>query len=57
MQMTPEMIDAAVMQLKMLFENSETIPGKVRDKGKEFIDALDEWSESMKKEQASISAR
>jgi hypothetical protein len=49
MTLTPEMIDAAVIQLRTLFEHNETIPEKVRNSGKTFIDDLDEWSESMKK--------
>lgn len=48
MNLTPEMIDAAVIQLRMLFEHGENIPSEVRDSGKTFLDALDTWSERMK---------
>ena len=49
MNLTPEMIDAAVIQLRMIFEHGENIPANVRDKGKIFLDSLDAWSEQMKK--------
>ena len=50
MNPTPEMIDAAVIQLKMLFEHLSGVPEKVTKSGKEFVAALDEWSEELKKE-------
>ena len=52
MKLTPEMIDAAVIQLRMIFENSEDVPQKVRESGKIFVDDLDAWSEQMKAEVA-----
>ena len=48
MKLTPEMIDAAVIQLRMIFEHGEDIPPKVRDTGKTFLDSLDEWSTGLK---------
>lgn len=48
MKLTPEMIDAAVIQLRGLFDVSEDIPEKVKSTGTNFLDSLDEWSESMK---------
>lgn len=44
MKPTPEMIDAAVIQLRSLFSTVEGIPVNVKDKGNDFLDALDEWS-------------
>jgi hypothetical protein len=49
MEMTPEMIDAATIQLKMIFEHAENIPPEVRDSGKDFVDKLEAWSERLKK--------
>lgn len=49
MELTPEIIDAAVIQLKMIFEHAEGIPPEVRDSGKIFVDNLDAWSERLKK--------
>ena len=49
MNMTPEVIDAATIQLKMMFEHVEGIPPEVRDAGKTFVDALEAWSERLKK--------
>jgi hypothetical protein len=49
MNLTPEMIDAAVIQLRMVFEHAENVPGDVRDAGKIFLDTLDAWSERLKK--------
>ncbi len=48
MNMTPEMIDAAVINLKMLFEHSENIPSEVRDAGSKFVEALNKWSTALK---------
>ena len=42
MELTPEMIDAAVIQLKMIFEHAEGIPPEVRDSGKVFVDNLEQ---------------
>lgn len=49
--LTPEMIDAAVIQLRMVMEHAEGVPEKVRASGKTFVDDLDEWSSEMKKKQ------
>lgn len=49
MNLTPEMIDAAVIQLRAIFEHADNIPADVREKGGEFLNALDAWSEEMKK--------
>lgn len=48
MDLTPEMIDAAVIQLRMIFEHGANIPPEVRDSGKTFLDSLDAWSERLK---------
>lgn len=50
MKLSPEMIDAAVIQLRTIFEHAEDIPGEVRDNGKKFLDSLDAWSTKMKEE-------
>lgn len=52
MNLTPEMIDAAVIQLRSIFTHGENIPEDVRESGKAFLDKLDNWSERMKAEQA-----
>ena len=49
MNLTSEMIDAAVIQLRMIFEHADNIPEDVKDSGKKFIDNLDAWSERLKK--------
>jgi len=49
MNLTPEMIDAATIQLKMIFEHGADIPPEVRDSGMDFINKLDAWSERLKK--------
>jgi len=46
--LTPEMIDATTVQLKMVMEHAEGIPEKVRETGKAFVDELDAWSAEMK---------
>jgi hypothetical protein len=48
MELTPEMIDAAVIQLRTLFQTAENIPEEVAEAGKIFVDKLDAWSERMK---------
>lgn len=48
MNLSPEMIDAAVIQLRMLMENGENIPADVKATGTKFLDALDAWSSKMK---------
>jgi hypothetical protein len=52
MKLTPEMIDGATIQLRMLFENDPSVPVKVKEKGLDFISELEAWSEEMKKEKA-----
>lgn len=49
-KMSPAMIDAAVIQLRSLFDTSDDVPEKVKSTGSDFVNALDEWSEQMKKE-------
>lgn len=53
MTLSPEMIDAAVIQLSGLMESDDSIPQEVRDTGKAFVGALDKWSEKMKQEKKS----
>ena len=48
MNLSPEMIDAAVIQLRMLMENGENIPEEVKATGAKFLDSLDAWSGKMK---------
>jgi hypothetical protein len=43
------MIDAAVIQLRMLLEHTDGIPENVKASGTAFVNDLDTWSESMKK--------
>lgn len=52
MKISPEMIDAAVIQLRTVFELNEEVPADVRESGKNFLDKLDAWSERMKKGEA-----
>jgi hypothetical protein len=49
MQLTPEMIDALVMQLKQAITLAEHLPPKVQQTGQEFLAALDEWSDQLRK--------
>jgi len=48
LSLSPEMIDAAVLQLTSLIENAQ-MPDKVRDSGRKFVADLDQWSEDIKK--------
>jgi hypothetical protein len=55
MKMSPDAIDVAVIQLRSIFAKAPDgtpliadIPDDVREKGNTFIDALDEWSETLK---------
>jgi hypothetical protein len=50
MNLTPEMIDAAVIQLRAIFDHAENIPADVKESGSTFLDKLDAWSERMKAE-------
>jgi hypothetical protein len=54
MNLTPEMIDATVMQLRTVMEHAEGIPDKVKESGKQFLNDLDEWSEQLKKEKKQL---
>jgi len=49
MKLSPEMIDAAVIQLRGLFETNPDVPEKVKSTGTIFLDSLDEWAESMRR--------
>jgi len=55
MKLTPEMIDALVIQLRTAFEYGEGIPDNIRASGKVFLDDLDAYSEELKKK-AQVSA-
>lgn len=57
MKFTPEMIDAAVIQLRMVFDNDDGVKEKVRLSGKQFLDDLDEWSEELKAEAKAEAAK
>lgn len=48
MNLTPEMIDAAVIQLRGIFDTAENIPEDVKESGRVFLNKLDEWSDRMK---------
>jgi hypothetical protein len=50
--MSPEMIDAAIIQLNTMIEVMPGIPDDVRATGKDFTTALDRWSEQKKRERA-----
>lgn len=54
MKLSPEMIDAAVIQLRTVFLHEQDIPEKVRVSGKTFLDELDAWSEEMKAGNAAV---
>jgi hypothetical protein len=49
MNLTPEVIDGMVMNLRAVFEHAEGIPEKVKESGLKFISDCDEWSTEMKK--------
>ena len=49
MDLTPEMIDAAVIQLRGIFATAENIPDYVKEDGEKFLSSLDRWSEEKKK--------
>jgi hypothetical protein len=53
MKLTPEIIDAAVIQLRGIFEHADGIPENVKESGNTFLNDLDKWSDQLKKEQAS----
>lgn len=46
--MTPEAIDAAIIQLESLLETMPGIPRSVTESGKEFVSALGTWSGDLK---------
>jgi hypothetical protein len=48
-QLTPEMIDSLVMQLKMAMQHADHLPPDVQETGKEFLNALDRWSDRLRK--------
>jgi len=49
MTLTPDMIDATVIQLRSVMECAAGIPEKVKTSGTQFLNDLDEWSEELKK--------
>ncbi len=51
--MTPEMIDAAIIQLETLLGNAPGIPDYVKEDGKKFVEALGKWSAEKKAERES----
>ena len=50
--MSPEVIDAAIIQLNTMLDTVAEIPGYVKESGKAFTAALDKWSEEKKAERA-----
>lgn len=46
--MSPEAIDATLIQLRTGLKFMEGIPKRVRNAGNEFCEALDEWSTALK---------
>jgi len=46
--MSPEAIDATLIQLRTALKFMEGIPKRVKSAGHEFCEALDEWSDAMK---------
>ncbi len=46
--MSPEAIDAMLIQLRSGLKFMEGIPKRVRNAGNEFCEALDEWSTALK---------
>jgi hypothetical protein len=48
MQLTPESIDALVMQLRFAMEHAEEIPARVKRSGKRFLSDLDAWSTAIR---------
>jgi hypothetical protein len=47
-QLTPEMIDGLVIQLRFAFEHAASVPDFVRKSGNQFVLDLDKWSETLK---------
>ena len=48
MQLTPDVIDAAVIQLRTLLQTADGIPEPVKESGTKFVNDLDSWSEDLK---------
>ena len=48
-QISPEGIDAMIIQLRSAMKFMDGIPEKVKETGTAFCEALDEWSEDLKK--------
>lgn len=48
-QISPEGIDAMIIQLRSAMKFMDGIPEKVKKTGTDFCEALDEWSEDLKK--------
>jgi hypothetical protein len=46
--MSPEAIDATLIQLRTALKFMEGIPKRVKSAGHEFCEALDEWSTALK---------
>ena len=46
-KLTPDLIDAAVIQLRSVFLTDDSIPTYVKESGTIFVDNLDKWSEEM----------
>jgi hypothetical protein len=46
--MSPEMIDAAIIQLNSMLDNMPNIPAYVKEDGKNFTEALDKWAGEMR---------
>jgi hypothetical protein len=51
-QLTPEMIDGLVIQLRFAFEHAAGVPDFVRESGNQFVLDLDKWSETLKTQSA-----
>jgi hypothetical protein len=48
MKVSSAAIDAAVIQLRAVFQENPDVPDNVRESGKKFLDDLDVWAEKLR---------
>ena len=53
---TPEMIDAAIIQLSTMFDSVPGIPDDVKESGRGFVASLEKWSAAKKAERDALRA-
>jgi len=57
MKITPELLDAATIQLRGVFLTGEDIPADVKETGEPFLDALDRWAAAQRAAQEKVAAK